>query len=388
MRTSYNKNQQRTFLVNNADNSEKNEIPYTQARKYLLRGLVNEISEIERVQKCGNTPIGEVQLSLSKGRAFFRGLHTCNSVHVCTVCAPKILWHRVKEIEKMIEIHLEKGGSLLLLSLTVKHSAQDTLSSLLEALGEGWNRMVNTKTFSNERSHYGLKGWVKANEQVVGENGFHPHSHSLLFLENEISPAELTEWTAALSRRYLRGVSSKGVAMDEKIAVNLKPVEVRSGIANALAWYLCKQGFLNSSDGSPFPAGSSGDFEQTKGLTPFELVERISKQGSVEDVVLFQEYEKATLGKRQIQWSQGFRKSYGLDDELSEDEIMDLEEDEESFEVSFHPQTQNLITKSAWNKARLLIAYEEGGIEELLWFLGHLGVRYSLLTNEPNKPNQ
>jgi hypothetical protein len=360
-------------LINNASKTLKNDADYLRTKRYLLREFFNIISTNKRSQKCGNTPIGEVQLVVGKGKPHFRGLFTCNSVHACPVCAAKILMHRIGELKRGISNHLSNGGHLAMLTLTVPHIKTDSLPFLLAGLANGWSKILNTSTFSKEKALYSLAGWVKSNEQTHGWNGWHPHSHIVLFLDVPLTDENRSVWLKTLNKRFRAGLLESGIKVPSGFTLDLSPMKNRPGLAATLASYLCKQGFIGGRTDH-----LELNLEPEYGLTPLELLERAKASGNLEEIELFRDYQAALHGKRQIQWSKDARLNLGLGEEITDDEIMELEDDGPQYQIIFHPITLPILTKSAWIKSRLLTAFDEGGIQELEWFLDHFNLEYQI----------
>ena len=60
-------------------------------------------------------------------RAGFEGLVTCGSVWMCPVCAAKVAAKRAEELAPVLDAVHARGGSALMLTLTIRHSAGDRL---------------------------------------------------------------------------------------------------------------------------------------------------------------------------------------------------------------------------------------------------------------------
>ncbi|MCH0743043.1 protein rep, partial [Pseudomonas aeruginosa] len=127
--------------------------------------------------------------STEHGKAFFSGLQVCASVWACPVCAAKISERRRAELVTAVALAKSMGMHVKLLTLTVPHGLGDDLPTLLGQIRNAWRRTTTGRAGKDFRKLLGIKGTIRALEVTHGQNGFHPHLHVLLFLEQDATNA-------------------------------------------------------------------------------------------------------------------------------------------------------------------------------------------------------
>jgi hypothetical protein len=79
----------------------------------------------------------------------------------------------------------------------------------------------------------------------------------------------------------------------------------------------------------------------------FRILSDFVRTGDLHDLDLWHEYEKATRGRKQLTWAQGFRAFLELDDELTDQEIVDAEQGDDDVQ---------LIDADEWRSMRVTFA--------------------------------
>ncbi len=130
-----------------------------------------------------------VMESGKSGKPYYAGVMACGSVWVCPVCAPKIQAVRAQEVRAAIDAWIAQGGSVVLLTQTVPHSRQDILETLLERFTLALRKFKGCKGYTNVQERYGISGSIRGLETTYGANGWHPHAHTILFLQGGGTPA-------------------------------------------------------------------------------------------------------------------------------------------------------------------------------------------------------
>ncbi|MDZ4233375.1 MAG: hypothetical protein U1C73_06365, partial [Dietzia sp.] len=137
------------------------------------------------------------------GRHYVAGVATCGSVWLCPVCEAKIRTRRAVEMRELGAAHVAAGGSLGLLTLTVRHGPQNGLDELLTAEMEAWKSIQQDDRWRElQRTRVeGPRGgvrWIEAGDELLvghartteATQGFtkdpaggswHPHQHLVLF---------------------------------------------------------------------------------------------------------------------------------------------------------------------------------------------------------------
>ncbi|MFD6796823.1 hypothetical protein ACFWGY_26130 [Prauserella salsuginis] len=214
------------------------------------------------------------------------------------------------------------------------------------------------------RDRIGYLGMIRATEVTVGQaHGWHPHIHAIVLvggrttgekaakrITGAFTPAEdrLTEWEdhwRATWTRTLQGINPKFRPTDDceradcpcegkGHGVDFKRLHTERD-ANDLAEYIAK-----TQDGkAPALELARADLKTAGGenVTPFELLGRIGDltggvpeddaqgQGSLEwNLAKWHEYERATKGRRAIEWTRYLRSMLGIDGGDTDEDNLDL----------------------------------------------------------------
>ena len=159
------------------------------AQRFALKSVVNRLLPTSRTSKCCRWRVPkqalQVHRSIEHGKAFFSGLQVCASVWACPVCAAKISERRRAELVTAVALAKSMGMHVKLLTLTVPHGLGDDLPTLLVQIRNAWRRTTTGRAGKDFRKLLGIKGTIRALEVTHGQNGFHPHLHVLLFLEQD-----------------------------------------------------------------------------------------------------------------------------------------------------------------------------------------------------------
>jgi hypothetical protein len=176
-------------------------------RKWLLKRRAAPFQR-ERVRNCRHkrTVKNSVQVSTDGTRVSIAGIETCGSARDCPVCAPNIYAGRAAEIVKACKSHRDRGGTALMLTLTVRHQGCNDLKWLSTGVSEAYRSMRRSRRFQRFwRDNMGV-GWViRGDENTHGPNGWHPHLHVLLFVPKA---SELAA-QAAEAAKTKRGVTGR-----------------------------------------------------------------------------------------------------------------------------------------------------------------------------------
>jgi len=159
------------------------------AERYALKSVVNRLLPTSRTSKCCRWRVPkqalQVHRSTEHGKAFYSGLQVCASVWACPVCAAKISERRRAELVTAVALAKSMGLHVKLLTLTVPHGVGDDLPTLLGQIRKSWRSTSTSRAGQKLRKLLGIKGTIRALEVTHGLNGFHPHLHVLLFLEQD-----------------------------------------------------------------------------------------------------------------------------------------------------------------------------------------------------------
>jgi len=283
-----------------ADLSDSKNSRSLRARRYALQSVVRDILPNSRTAKCHRykTPNKEIEVWRGvsagvAGKAFYKGLMVCGSLWTCPVCAAKISERRRLELSEALLNAKEQGLSVYLLTQTIRHGIGDSLSGGLSGIAAAEKRMWSNRSGMAVKARLGILGTIKTTEVTWGEiNGWHPHKHTLLFLKAPISPSAIQ---SELSPLWINACVKSGLPAPTRE----RGLTVLDG--SFADKYVSKWGLE-----SEMTKGHS-KIAKVGGMTPFALVENVLETGDAQSWALFQEYDKALKGKRQLVWSKGLR---------------------------------------------------------------------------------
>src|SRR5699024_9645091 len=187
--------------------------------------------------------------------------------------------------------------------------------------------------YEGDKNRFKIKHYCRAAEVTLGENGWHVHLHVLLFLEKSLAPAERDSLQSRLFDRWKNAIVRAGFkAPTSKNGVKLEEA-VKNQDAESMGAYMAK-GAIRSI-GDEIARGHQKRARSKKSRTPFQLLDDIgtareNKENYSFDLQLWHEWEKSSLGRRQMTWSLGAKKELGVLD-LTDAESLAL--DDEKFQV-------------------------------------------------------
>ena len=283
------------------------------ARRYRVRGLVKFVEAVEgscafgRVSSCGFALGGDglVEIKEHEGVCYPSGsLLQCGSIWVCPVCSAKIRARREVELETAAKEWVSRGGSLAMLTFTLRHNESMTLIEVLNALLGSYRKLRNRQSFEKLRSL--LVGSVRALEVTYGANGWHPHLHLLLFVapgatEDAVQdrlPSMITDWRNLVQQ-------SLGAVPSVERAIDLLWFGDDASTAAGYVSKIAKEMTLSDSK---------------SGFDPFALLD-VTGVGRDRAVARFIEYANTMKGRHAMDWSPGLRDLLGLGEEKSDEEV-------------------------------------------------------------------
>ena len=259
------------------------------------------------------------------GTAHFSGTERCASIWACPVCSPVIRAGRAEDISAAVEKHRSQGGKFLFLTLTLRHYAQDALDLTLNAALQAWTKLIAGSPWQRQKNSLGIQGYVRSVEITRGKNGWHPHVHALIFLEQTPSDEALETFENWISTRWADKIVSLGASMPSREhGVDIR----RADDASTLALYLSKVQEKKIS-----MELARGDLKDGRGgsINPFDLLDQPIQDATSRG--LWIEYVIATKGRRAITWSNGLRDSLLLKEELTDEQILEETEAEQALEI-------------------------------------------------------
>lgn len=288
------------------------------AERYALKSVVNRLLPTSRTSKCCRWRIPkqsvQVHRSVEHGKAFYSGLEVCASVWACPVCAAKISERRRAELVTSVALAKSMGLHVKLLTLTVPHGLGDDLPMLLEQIRNAWRRTTTGRAGKQFRKLLGIKGTIRSLEVTHGRNGFHPHLHVLLFLDQDATNHCIQGLFAPI---WIDACTKSGLPAPS----HLHGCRVDDG--SYAAKYASKWGLESEMTKSHTKQGKFGS------RTPWDFLRSIlgKAEGWEQDCHLFRTYAQAFKGQRQLYWSNGLRALLALGEEATDEEVAAVQED-------------------------------------------------------------
>lgn len=274
----------------------------------------------------------DIWKSNQHGTAHYGNLMTCGFVWSCPICAPKVASRRAVEVEQAITTHQASGGRVAFLTMTVPHYASDHLAELLpeftEALRSFWSLRATKETLRL----VGFAGSIRALEVTHGKNGWHPHTHYLLFIKDcvdllAIQTLLYQQWENTVNRKLGRQINGHGLTL--QLVGGGADQGGTDEDARQLSKYVVK-GLEDSIWGVPQEM-TGGHIKKGRqgGRTPFALLHDYATQDDDQAGALFVQFVKAFAGRRQLSWSKGLRgQLLGTEVEATDQELADMQVEE------------------------------------------------------------
>lgn len=317
-----------------------------------------------RVARCSWALGGQVGIHHAGGDspAHWSGLERCGSVWSCPVCAGVIRSERAAEIQQAVEAHQAAGGSLLFFTGTLRHHAGDDLAQTLDGILTAWKRTISGAPWRRRKARHGISGIIRSVEVTHGDNGWHPHAHVLLLLDQEMSGPDLLDFRTWLFTRWADQVEALGCKRPTEEGLDLQPVD-RHG--QVLARYLSKV----SGEAPRWGVGAEmarSDVKHGRGssLAPFELLD----MDTAEAWGLWRDYYRATKGRRAVTWSHGLKARFGIG-ERSDEQIVEETEAAPMVLVADADDYRRVQRTAPALLPRVLESIEAGDLDEAMHVL-------------------
>lgn len=284
-----------------------------------------DFKKLPRPATCSWSIGRTVTICTSEKRAHYGKLEHCSSIWACPVCSSVIRARRAEEIKKAVEIHQQGNGSIIFLTLTLRHQRKDPLALTLDTVLEGWRALMASRRWKSKtgiKATYGIRDYIRSVEITDGANGWHPHIHALLFLDVQVKKEALSFigdeifsfWESWVLKRVGRKPSRKH-------GIDLQLVDEKGKVVSE---YLSKVQVVRKEKWGVEAELTRADKKKPKSRTPFDLLDRECPLPAGVRRARWLEYVRASKGRRCITWSRGMKDRYGIsektDDELIEEE--------------------------------------------------------------------
>lgn len=266
----------------------------------------------ERVCNCLRTPHdAEIELKQADGKAFYSGLQTCGSVHVCAVCMAKISERRRLEIQSAIDQWEAAGNSVWFATYTLRHKFQDRYIAVRNVLRGAHRRVKSGRAWQDFKDRYRVVGTITAYEVTYGKNGFHPHIHELLFVQGVIPATERYEADLWLNLRWNTQVRRSGGDTTKEYGFKLVSAPSREWRGD----YLVKVGNSNWTYAHELAKSAAKKSRGGQaGRTMLGLLHEYTFLGNNRSGKIWREYALGSKGAHWVDWSRGLKTLFNLDD--------------------------------------------------------------------------
>lgn len=307
------------------------------AKLWRLQRAMWKVTEDDTLRGCGRYRAGHVShVGLawrgSEQGASFAGLQSSHSVWASPVASAAISKQRQVEVAQALDTWVQDyGHSAVFLTLTVRHTADQPLRLLWDAVATGWHRVASGAAWHGGKctlgdvERFGIRHFIRTVEVTHGKHGWHPHMHAVLLVDKRLSKGEISALRDRIYTRWSKGVASCGLdAPSPDWGINLQPVGEGSEF-KALASYMTKGHFgdfaLDEEDVKRRSERAAWELTGGQMLkrarqgnrTPFQILAEIAENGVTErDRQLWLEWEKSSKRRRQIAWSEGCREEVGV----------------------------------------------------------------------------
>lgn len=354
------------------------------------------LPENNRFHACNHNPKKRAQgvsIYVKGDSSWLGAVYQCGSVWICPVCARRIAEIRRRELQTAIDNAIKRGWGVSLVTLTFPHGAGDVLTDILERFTNAQKDFKSGREPSALRSDIKYIGEIKTLEVTHGENGFHPHTHSIWITEKQLTPEEAAQLEEKLFALWLAACLKRGLPAPARE----HGVDVRVA-RHDISEYVSKWGFAAELAGTVSKRGKNGS------RNPWQLL-LDAFQGDANAARLWRIFADAFFGKRQLFWSKrktgrkvvksiykkgpltgkrvkvgehvrdewiSLREELGLAPELTEQELLDLEDEKERDRqvVVMDLNTWFVVRKSSAQERVLYLAVNDRA--ELYAYLNYL----------------
>ncbi len=357
----------------------------TDRAQALIRETCGDLPEAKRISKCGRVPTGRFRprVKRTENGAFMSGLQTCGSVWGCLRCSYKVGRKRTTDINHCVASHINAGGGVLHVVVTMPHRPDEALDELWSILSDCWQHVTSGGGWKKLKERHDVLGYVRATEVTHSwGSGWHPHCHVLLFVGAPMSPIENEDAYCALRRairqRWTKRMGEKhGRTMSTEFGIRVDPVKADE--ADGSGQYLTKVGYELAMADSKI-GRSEGQRH------PFAIAHDAASYGDKADAMLLREWVVGSKRKKSVHWSGDQVKAYVADDIDKTDTELAQEEQvgDESLLVVERDLWQRLISRTDGARSDFLQLFEDGGDTfDALYFLAELGITAEIAEDGP-----
>jgi hypothetical protein len=220
-------------------------------------------------------------------RAKYVNLMLCKNLWTCPYCANIASHNRRNTIQRAITALDKQGASMAFVTYTIRHSAKDSLETVLSAVLTAHAATHSGKGWKTIEARHDWIGSIKICEVTDGVNGWHFHLHEIGFIKGAFNREKLE---GDLIDRWLSEVQKAGGSADREHGLKIKNAD------SAVRDYVSKWGLV------PELASGADKKAHRDGALPFQFpdiaLQTPKRAGWAR--TRFEEYAKAIKGVKQI----------------------------------------------------------------------------------------
>lgn len=332
-------------------------------------------SSLPRVRKCKRVtvrPMGTVDVrktssgasgSVAVDSVGFAGLATCGSVWACPICSARIQAVRRLELGVLVATAKALGYTVAFGTVTLRHKRGQSLQMLWESLNKANRGVTNATRVKRLRKELGRVGYVRATEVTYGRSGWHPHIHSIQLFKGDVTAEQLQQLADAEFAVWERQAANLGLGKPLRDFYDLRLVtDARVEFADYFAKSVYDASAARSARSMSFEmqGNATKRARSIHGRTPFQILADVVDLGDAEDLDLWEEYERASKGRRALVWSPGLRDLLKIE-EVSDEDIAEESIGDED-DVLFVVADWSPIAANPRLGGQLLAAVQHGGM--------------------------
>lgn len=281
------------------------------------------------------------------GSVILAGVCCCGNVHSCPACAAAIYAERTEEVKQAIRMWTDSGGFVYMATMTVAHAFGEALKPMREGLAKSWSAMFKGRAGQALVNRIQKRHHIRALEVTHGQNGYHPHIHTLLFLDRELDDDD-KRYIAERWKHLVETYLGSAFVPDDEHGCRIEHSHSDS--------YITKLGLE-----------VSGITKRAKhGNRTMWQVAEDAANGDVESQRIWRDYVEEMLGTRMLCWSQGAKKYFYIgeltDEQLAQQAETKPEEDTgvvTTLATWWGRHWDNMTREPFWY-TRLMVAANEG----------------------------
>lgn len=246
---------------------------------------------------------------------FYDGLVTCGLAWVCPCCSVKKSEERRQRVNRALKQGRQRGLVPIMLTLTARHTRRTKLAPFLGQLRDAWRVLVQSRQWKAFNADKLAGGFAKALEITDGGNGWHPHFHVILLVDERTEGAAI-EATEALATAWFAALEKVGLDGKTKAA---KQYAFHVQGAAAAGNYVAKWGAAEE-----MTMTQNKDGKKEGSLTPWEMLTISRTTADTKErqrcASRWWEFVQATKGAHQLEASPKFKELMEGEDEDGEEE--------------------------------------------------------------------